>query len=422
MIDLLERVALRFEREESPQQKLRKLEGFVVQYGLPLAEAVPLFAALLSLPLAADYAPLTLSPEQQKQQTLHALLTILLRIAAQQPVLFVMEDLHWVDPSTLELLSLLVDQGPTARILALLTCRPDFSPPWTGRSHLTQVTLPRLPRRQAAEMTGRVAHGKALPPEVVEQVVAKTDGVPLFVEELTKMVLESGLLQEREERYELTGPLPPLAIPTTLHDSLMARLDRLAAVKGLAQLGATLGREFSYDLLQAVSPWDEGTLQRGLHQLVAAEFLYQQGLPPQATYRFKHALIQDAAYQSLLRSTRQQYHQRIAQVLEARFPETGETQPELLAHHYTEAGLREQAVPYWQRAGQRAIERSANLEAIGHLTKGSLLATLPDTPARATQRFSCGYPWASVDGHPGLRLARGGAHLCASSRIVPTRR
>ena len=209
MIDLLERVALRFDREESSQQKLNKLEGFVVQYGLPLAETVPLLAALLSLPLTADYAPLTVSPEQQKQKTLHALLTITLRIAAQQPVLFVMEDLHWVDPSTLEFLTLLVDQGPTARILALFTCRPDFSPPWTGRSHLTQVTLNRLPRRQAAELTGRVAHGKALPAEVVEQVVAKTDGVPLFVEELTKMVLESGLLQEQAEHYELTGPLPP---------------------------------------------------------------------------------------------------------------------------------------------------------------------------------------------------------------------
>jgi TOMM system kinase/cyclase fusion protein len=386
MIDLLERVALRFEREESPPQKLSKLEGFLVQYGLPLAEAVPLFATLLSLPLAADYAPLTVSPEQQKQKTLHALLTILLRIAAQQPVLFVMEDLHWVDPSTLEFLSLLVDQGPTARILALFTFRPNFSPPWIGRSHLTQVTLPRLPRRQAAEMTGRVAHNKALPPEVVEQVVAKTDGVPLFVEELTKTVLESGLLQERAERYELTGPLPPLAIPTTLHDSLMARLDRLAAMKGMAQLGATLGREFSYELLQAVSPWDEETLQRGLHQLVEAEFLYQRGLPPQATYRFKHALIQEAAYQSLLRSTRQQHHQRIAQVLEARFSEICATQPELLAHHYTEAGAMAQAVSYWQRAGQRAVERSAYVEAIGHLTKAlEVLRTLPDTP-ELTQR------------------------------------
>jgi predicted ATPase len=214
-----------------------------------------------------------------------------MRVAAQQPLLLVMEDLHWVDPSTLELLSLLVDQGPTARILVLLTCRPDFSPPWTGCSHLTQVTLPRLPRRQAVEMTGRVAHSKALPPEVVEQVVAKTDGVPLFVEELTKVVLESGLLQEREARYELTGPLPPLAIPATLHDSLMARLDRLATVKSLAQLAATLGREFSYDLLQAVSLWEEEPLRRGLQQLVRAEFLYQRGLPPQAIYLFKHALI-----------------------------------------------------------------------------------------------------------------------------------
>jgi class 3 adenylate cyclase/predicted ATPase len=388
MIELLERVALHFEREESPQQKLRKLEGFLVQYGLPLAEAVPLFTSLLSLPLLADYAPLTVSPEQQKQQTLHALLTILLRIAEQQPLLFVIEDLHWVDPTTLELLSLLVDQGPTARILALLTCRPDFSPLWTGRAHLTQLTLPRLPRRQAAEMTHQVAHGKALPPEVVEQVVAKTDGVPLFVEELTKMVLESGLLREGEDRYELTGPLPPLAIPATLHDSLMARLDRLATVKGIAQLGATLGREFAYDLLQAVSPWDETTLQRGLHQLVEAEFLYQQGLPPQATYLFKHALIQDTAYQSLLRSTRQQYHQRIAQVLEGRFPEICAMQPELLAHHFTEAGLHAPAVEAWREAGQRSAARSAYVEAIAHVSKGlEVLANLPETAIRTEQEL-----------------------------------
>ena len=389
MIDLLERVALRFDREESPEQKVSKLEGFLVQYGLPLAEAVPLFAALLSLPLGSGYAPLNMSPEQQKQRILHALLTITLRIAAQQPVLFVMEDLHWVDPTTVDLLSLLVDQGPTARILALWTFRPDFNPPWTGRSHLTQVTLNRLPRRQAAEMTGRVAGDKALPAEVVEQVVAKTDGVPLFVEELTKMVLESGLLQAREEGYELTGPLPPLAIPTTLHDSLMARLDRLAAVKAMAQLGASLGREFSYELLQAVALWDEGTLQRGLQQLVAAEFLYQRGVPPQATYRFKHALIQDAAYQSLLKSTRQRYHQRIAQVLEARFPETAETQPELLAQHYTEAGLSAQAIAYWQQAGQRALQRSANLEAVSHVTKGlEVLKALPETLERVQQELA----------------------------------
>jgi predicted ATPase len=407
MIDLLERVALRFEREESPQQKLSKLERFLVQYGLSRTEAVPLFASLLSLSLTADYAPLTLSPEQQKQKTLHALLTILLRIAVQQPLLFVMEDLHWIDPTTLELLSLLVDQGPTVRILALFTFRPDFSPPWIGRSHLTQVTLARLPRRQATEMTGQVARGKALPAEVVEQVVAKTDGVPLFVEELTKMVLESGLLQEQENRYTLTGPLPPLAIPTTLHDSLMARLDRLATVKGLAQLGATLGREFSYELLQAVSPWDEETLRRGLSQLVEAEFLYQQGLPPQATYLFKHALIQEAAYQSLLRSTRQQHHQRIAQILEERFPELCETQPELLAQHYTEAGLMQQALPYWQKAGQRAIERSAHLEAIAHLSKGlEVLGTLSDTPERAQHEL-------------GLQIALGQARMAAKGQGVP---
>jgi TOMM system kinase/cyclase fusion protein len=403
-IELLERVVLRFDREQSPSQKLSKLEGHLVQYGLPLAEAVPLFAALLSLPLPAEYAPLQVSPEQQKRQLLHALLTILLRIAAQQPVLFVMEDVHWVDPSTLELLGLLIDQGPTARILALWTFRPDFSPPWTGRSHLTQVTLHRLTRPQAAEMIRQVAHGKALPPEVVEQIVAKTDGVPLFVEELTKMVLESGLLQEREGRYALTGPLPPLAIPATLHDSLLARLDRLAMAKGLAQLGATLGREFSYALLQAVSPWDEATVQRGLHQLVEAEFLYQKGLPPQATYRFKHALIQEAAYQSLLKSTRQQYHQRIAQVLAAQFPETVETQPELLAHHYTEAGLIPQAIPYWQRAGERAVERSANVEAISHLTTAlALLPSLPDTPERTEHELTLltalGIPLVLTKGH-----------------------
>jgi predicted ATPase len=431
MIDLLERVALHFEREESSPQKLSKLEGFLVQYGLPLAEAVPLFATLLSLPLPAAYAPLPMSPEQQKQQTLQALLTILLRIAAQQPVLFVIEDLHWVDPSTLELLSLLVDQGPTARILVLLTFRPDFRPPWTGRAHLTQVTLHRLTPRQAVEMTGRVAHSKALPAEVVEQVVTKTDGVPLFVEELTKMVLESGLLQEREKRYELTGPLPPLAIPTTLHDSLMARLDRLAAVKSLAQLGATLGREFSYELLHAVSPWDADTLQRGLHQLVEAEFLYQQGLPPQATYLFKHALIQEAAYQSLLRSTRQQYHQRIAQVLEARFPARCETQPELLAQHYTEAGLAAQAIPYWQRAGQRAIERSAYLEAIVHLTRGlALLQTLPATAEHRQQELDVqtglGLAFMATRGYAALEVGHAYARareLCAqigdTSQLFP---
>jgi predicted ATPase len=213
-------------------------------------------------------------------------------------------------------------------------------------------------------------------------------GVPLFVEELVKMILESGLVQDEDDHYVLTGPLPPLAIPSTLHDSLMARLDRLAAARDLAQLGAVLGREFAYDLLQAVAPVDERTLQQGLAQLVDTELLYQRGLPPHSWYLFKHALIQDTAYQSLLRSTRQHYHQRIAQVLAGQFPEMAETQPELVAHHYTEAGLSAQAVPYWQRAGQRASERFAHLEAIAHLSKGlEVLGTLPDTPERARQEL-----------------------------------
>jgi predicted ATPase len=255
-------------------------------------------------------------------------------------------------------------------------------------AHLTSLTLRRFASAQVERLATHVAGDKALPPVVLQEVVRKTDGVPLFVEELTKTVLESGLVQEREERYELTGPLPPLAIPTTLHDALMARLDRLATVKVVAQLGATIGRTFGYELLQAVASLDAAVLQKALVQLVEAEVVAQRGTPPQATYTFKHALVQDAAYQSLLRSTRQQYHRRIAQILTERFPDTAETQPELLAQHYTEAGLGEQAVVYWQRAGQQALQRSANLEAVQHLTTGlALLATLPETPARAPQEL-----------------------------------
>jgi TOMM system kinase/cyclase fusion protein len=387
VIDLMQR-ALHLQRDDAPEAKLGKLEGTLAQYHVSLPEVVPLFASLLSLPLPERYPPLTLTPQRQKQKTLEAVLTVLLTLAEQQPVLFIMEDLHWVDPSTLELLSLVVDQGPTARLFTLLTCRPEFRLPWSARSHLTQFTLSRLPRTQVEVMVERVAGGTVLPAEVRQQVVARTDGVPLFVEELTRMVLESGLLHEREDHYELTGPLPPLAIPTTLHDSLMARLDRLAAIKEVAQLGATLGRTFSYELLQAMTPLDDAALQQALAQLVAAELLYQRGVPPQATYFFKHALIQEAAYQSLLKSTRQQSHQRIAQVLEARFPETLETQPELLAYHYTEAGLSQQAIGYWQRAGEQALQHSANQEALAHLTRGlEVLTTLPDTPGRAQQEL-----------------------------------
>jgi predicted ATPase len=350
---------------------------------LPLEEVTPLLAALLSLPHPAHHPPLNLTPQRQRQKTHDALVAWLLEEAERQPVLAVWEDLHWADPSTVELLGLVLDQVPTARMLILLTCRPEFHPPWTTHSHLTQITLTRLGRPQVQAMITSLTGGKALPAAVVEQVVAKTDGVPLFVEELVKMILESGLVREEVDHYELTGLLPPLAIPSTLHDSLMARLDRLATVKAVAQLGATIGRAFAYELLQALSPLDEATLQQGLRQLVEAELVYQRGALPQATYMFKHALIQEAAYQSLLRSTRQRVHQRIAQVLETRFPALVKTQPELVAQHYTAAGCTEQAVVYWQRAGQQASDRSANLEAVSHFTTGiELLTTLPETPER----------------------------------------
>jgi predicted ATPase/class 3 adenylate cyclase len=380
---------LHFQRDDTPQVKLDKLHQTLARYRFPQTDTLPLLAALLSLPQPSDTSLLNLSPQKQKQKTQEALVAWLVEEAERAPVYCAWEDLHWVDPSTLELLGLLLDQVPTTRLLVLLTARPEFTPPWTSRTHLTPLTLARLPRTQAAEMIDKVVGGKPLPTEVQQQIVIKTDGVPLFVEELTKMVLESGVVRETDGRYTLTGPLLPLAIPTTLHDSLMARLDRLATVKEVAQLGATLGREFSYELLQAVSPADELTLQQALAKLVEAEVLYQRGQLPQARYVFKHALIQDAAYQSLLKSMRQQYHQQIAHVLEKRFPETIEAQPELLAHHYTEAGLVEQAIPYWQRAGQKAIERSANVEAISHLTKGlELLKTLPGTPERIRQELA----------------------------------
>jgi len=385
----LGRRLLQWQRDEASEVTLGKLEAAVAPYDLSRPEVVPLLASLLSLPLSARYAPLQLTPQRQKQKTLEVILALLRAHAAEQPVLFIVEDLHWIDPSTLELLTLFIDQGPTARILTLFTCRPEFHPSWHFGRDLTSLTLGRLPPTQVELMIDRVTGGKRLPAAVRQQVVAKTDGVPLFVEELTKMVLESGLVREQTDHYELFGPLPSLSIPTTLHDSLMARLDRLGNAKEVAQLGATLGRAFPYELLQAVLPWDEERLQGALAQLVEAELLYKRGVPPQVRYIFKHALIQETAYQSLLKRRRQQYHQQTGHILEHRFPETVETQPELLAHHYTEAGLPAQAVPYWVRAGQRAVERSANVEAISHFTKGlELLKALPATPERAQQELT----------------------------------
>src|SRR5262249_7902077 len=279
-------------------------------------------------------------------------------------------------------LNLMIEQIPTTSILTVLTCRPHFQPAWHHRSYITEMTLNHLSHAQVEQIVTGVTDGKTFPAEVLQQIITKTDGVPLFIEEMTKAILESGQLKALDGRYELTGSLQALVIPATLQDSLMARLDRLMTAKVIAQLGATIGRQFSYALLQAVSQLEEVMLQRELGRLVEAEIVYQRGLPPHATYIFKHALIRDAAYDSLLKTTRQHYHLRIAQVLESQFPETTETQPELLAHHCTEAGLTEQAVGYWYKAAQRAAsERSAHVEAIRHLTKGlELLETLPETP------------------------------------------
>jgi class 3 adenylate cyclase/tetratricopeptide (TPR) repeat protein len=389
LIDLLERVVLHFEPADSTADRLRKLEGFLMQRGLPLDGALPGLCSLLSISQIPEDESAPLPPEQQKQKTMRALLDVLLSSADTRPLLFVVEDLQWVDPTTLEFLTTLIERVHTTRILALFTCRPDFESPWVGNPNVSEMRLGRLAPGDAAELTGSVAQGKSLPDEIVEQVVSRTDGVPLFVEELTKMLLESGLLDEHADRYELSGALPTMTIPNTLHDSLMARLDRLSTVKGLAQLGAAVGREFSYALLQAVSPWTEDLLKEALAQLVTAEFLYQNGSPPEATYRFKHALIQDAAYQSLLKSTRRQHHLRIATAIEAAFPDVVKNQPELLAHHYTEARLIPQAVPYWEAAGRRALQRYANQEAANHASRGlELLGTMPETADRARQELA----------------------------------
>jgi class 3 adenylate cyclase/predicted ATPase/energy-coupling factor transporter ATP-binding protein EcfA2 len=383
LVDLFQRL-LRFQPEDTPDEKLEKLEHALSQYRLPVEESVQLFAPLLSLPLPEERSAfLALSPQRQRQQTLETLVAMLLELAEHHPMLFILEDLHWTDPTTLEFLSLLVEQVPTAAIYTLLTCRPHFQPSWHHRSYLSEVTVHRLSHTQVEQIVTGMTNGKAFPAEVLAQIVEKTDGVPLFVEEITKAILESGQLKVLDGHYEFTGSLRTLSIPATLQDSLMARLDRLVTAKAVAQYAAVIGRQFSYDLLHAVSQVDEAMLQHELDRLVEAEIIYQRGLPPHSTYVFKHALIQDAAYESLLKSTRQRYHQRIAQVLEEQFPETVEGHPELLAQHYTEAGLIEQAVGYWHKAGQSAVQRSAHVEALTHLRQGlELLQTLPRTPQR----------------------------------------
>jgi class 3 adenylate cyclase/predicted ATPase len=389
LTDLFQRL-LQFQAENTPDEKFGKLEYALSQYRLLVEESVQLLAPLLSLPVPENrYPPLNLSPQRQRQKTLETIVAILLELAEHQPVLFIVEDLHWTDPTTLEWLHLLIEQTPTASMLVLLTCRPHFQPAWHHRSYLTEITVNRLSPTQVEQIVHCITDGKTFPAAVLQQILTKTDGVPLFVEELTKAILESGQLKAIDGHYELVGSLSTLTIPATLQDSLMARLDRLVTAKAVAQYAAVIGRQFPYELLQVVSQLDAATLQRELGRLVEAEIVYQRGLPPQSTYVFKHALIQDAAYESLLKSTRQGYHRRIAEVLEEEFTETAQAQPELLAHHYTGAGLNEQAVHYWHHAGQSALQRSAPLEAISHLTKGlELLQTLPETHERVQREVN----------------------------------
>jgi class 3 adenylate cyclase/predicted ATPase len=382
VIDLLQRL-WRLRRADSVAERVSRLEAAVADYIPDVPDAVSSLAALLSITLPARYPALNLTPQARKKRTLEVLVALVVRIAARQPVLFAMEDLHWIDPSSLELLSRIVEELPAARILALFLFRPTFAPPWAAGDRVRRIDLARLAPEETAIMIERVAGGRALPPEVVRELRDRVDGVPLYVEELTKMVLESGALRQRDGRYELVRPLSALAVPTSLHDSLMARLDRLAPARGVLQLGATIGRAFSRELIRAVSDFDDATVDVELARLVAADILHQRGTPPATTYLFKHALIQDAAYESLLKNRRREYHLRIAETLERRFPEIAETQPELLGHHWAGANRAAEAIDYLLRAGRLAFERSAYAEAADNLNRGrALLPGVADADAR----------------------------------------
>jgi predicted ATPase/class 3 adenylate cyclase len=386
VIEHFKRLA-RWQPEDDVPARLAKLENMLGRHTQPLAESVPLMASLLSLVVPEDrYPVLALTPQQQKQQTQDMITGITMEVAESRPFLQIWEDLHWADPSTLELIGLLIEQTPTASLLMVLTARPEFVPPWPARSHITPITLNRLERPHAEALIARIGGAKPLPEEVVDHIATKTDGVPLYVEELTKTILASDILRDAGDFFELTGPLSSLSIPDTLQDSLMARLDRLPEVRELAQLGSVLGREFAYEMISGLATASDSELQSGLGQLVDAELLYQRGRPPRAKYIFKHALVQDAAYGSLIRRTRQKYHQQVAELLEAKFPNLVEDQPELIAHHYAEAGSSEKAVDFWQRAGRRANGRFAHGETISHFRNAvALLSTLEPTPKRTRE-------------------------------------
>lgn len=383
-ISQLEREA-RFAPEDAAEKRLKRLELLLGENSEgPSSDAIQLFADLLGIPTGRPSTQPEMSPQQRKALLFRTFLARLDGLAARGPVMMVLEDAHWLDPTSRELFDQIVDRLQDLPVLVVATFRPELPPPWTGFPHVTLLMLNRLPQAQVVVLVDRITEGKALPAEVLDQILARTEGVPLFAEELTKAVLEAGILRYTGARYVLAGTFPSLAIPATLHDSLMARLDRLAPVKEVAQIGACIGREFDHELLAAVVSMQEVELAEALDRLVAAELVFRRGLAPAATYVFKHALVRDAAYESLLKRRRQELHARIATSIEARFPLLREAQPELVARHFGEAGLAEKAIPYWLRAGWLAAARSANMEAIAHLRSGLECAQmLPQEASRS---------------------------------------
>ena len=365
---------LLFSRDDTPEARFAKLERVLVTYRFPGNDTLPLFATLLALPLPAHVPPSRLMPEQQRRKIQEEITAWMLEEAERQPLLVVWEDLQWIDPSSLAVLCLLVDQTPTAPIFTVLTYRPEFTPLWETQSHLTPVTLGPLGPAQIEAMTVNIAGGKTLPPVILTQIVEKTDGVPLFVEEMTKAILESDGLRDAGDHYELTGSVEAVTIPITLHDSLMARLDRLGTAKSLAQLGSVIGRQFPYKLVKALTAYDETRLQRELEELVDAELLYQRGLPPDILYVFKHALVQDVAYESLLRRRRQALHSDIAQAIERLEAEYVEEHAGLLAYHYARSMHQDKAITYALLAGDQAARLHARAEASTYYDQALTLA------------------------------------------------
>jgi class 3 adenylate cyclase/predicted ATPase len=377
----LERAA-GFRRDDTDAQRLDKLEAVLLQATDDISDAAPLMANLLSISTGDRYAPLDLTPQKRKQKTLLAQLLQVEGLATRQPLLMVFEDVHWSDPTTRESLDLLIDKVASLRVLLILTFRPDFAPPWIGRAHVTLLSLSRLLPRDRARLMLQVTGDKSLPIEIADEIIDRTDGVPLFVEELTKAVIESGVLTDAGDHYTAAAPVARLAIPTSLQASLLARLDRLAPTREVAQIAAALGRHFSHELISAVAAMPSEQLDNALAQLVQAELLLRRGTPPDAEYTFKHALVQDAAYSTLLRGRRQQLHGQIARAFEDSRFDIVATEPEVLAHHLTEAGLTEPAIKYWHRAGQHNLKRSAYVEAVKHLSRAiELLRAMPETQA-----------------------------------------